>query len=177
MDIELFLVELLVSIKNGSSINHNLLSTNRNLFNDSSQFYELLNIVLTAYKYRFVKTYSDEQRIDVIKALSRDISAISDLYQHHNCDPRLIVANFEFVLADRYYSDEFRTKTRNLVDVATKSSNSAIQLIVATRIMSTIIRCRLYGNEGFDSILEECAALSRSILDQQPSVPKFSLME
>ena len=177
MDIELILVELVVSIKNGSSIDRNLLFTNRNLFDDPFQFYELLNIVLTAYKYRFMKTCTDEQRIDVIKALSRDISAISDLYQHHNCDQSLIVEYFEFVLADRYYSDEFRTKTRNLVDVATQSSNSAMQLIVSTRVMSTIIRCRLYGNEGFDSILGECAALSRSILDQQPHIPKFSLME
>lgn len=151
----LTLAKIILSILNNSVINSEIIeqhiSENLNL----SDKIALLNAIIISHKKRYQNCFSDDQRLKEIEYLKLDFKTIFKQNLDGFVSDSLTVAILLFITAENLRSSSFREICVSLGEELKSCECDEIKNAMYEKLTHCIIRGFLYGEEPFDSLLDQ----------------------
>lgn len=113
----------------------------------------LFNAIIIPHKNRYERCYTDETRKT---ECTNFIKNYEKVFQGSFLSVDLVENIFQLITSNDLYSTQFSESCRKLLENIHTCEIVEIRYAILSRIISMIVRCRIYGREPIDTYLREC---------------------
>ena len=152
---DLTVAKIILSILNNSAINSEIVERHISEDLNISDKIALLNAIIISHKKRYQSCFSDDQRLKEIEYLKLDCKTIFKQNLNGFVSDSLAVIILLFITAENLRSSSFREICVSLGEELKSCECNEIKNAMYEKLTHCIIRGFLYGEEPFDSLLDQ----------------------
>lgn len=134
----------------------------------------LFNAIFIPHHKRYNRCFTDDSMKIELENLIADYKQI---FQGTFIDTDLVLELFKFVSISDISSTAFNECCNRLLDMLEKCNIPEVRYAVLSRLISRIIRCRLYGIQPIDTYLREAIGRVESMLIKYGNLEQISFLE
>jgi len=134
----------------------------------------LFNAIFIPHRKRYTRCFTDESLKIELRNLIADYNLI---FQNTFIDVDLVLELFKFTSISDVSSTEFSECCNSLLQMLAKCEIIEVRYAALSRIVSMIVRCRLYGRQPIDTYLREAVDSMESIRNEYGNFEQISLLE
>lgn len=138
---------------------------------------ELFNAIFIPHRRRWESCVDSESKCKEASLLCGDYRSLCEKCYSLHIQESLLLALFRFATLEDAFSLNFREICVSLQREVEECTSSDVQVAICTRVVSMIVRCHLYGQQPFDSILEDFVSKIEEVNLNNPNIRQISLLE
>lgn len=123
---------------------------------DDDTIAELIGILLSVHKKRYLRCFTDEQRLQERNSLTHNYNVLLFDANRTTITPKLLISIFNFMICENLKTIEFREACVDLSSLISECKIEIIRNSMLIKMIRSIVRGSLYGEEPYDSILKMC---------------------
>lgn len=174
MQIDVVVAKIVLSILDFGKISDDCLEISLEMLETLDHRLAFFNAIFISHKQRFERCFTDALRDSEMQNFIEDYSM---LFGDSFIDVDLVLEIFGFAVIGDVYSTRFSECCAKLIRLNSECNIIEFKYAILSRIISMIVRCRIYGREPIDTYLRECVDEVDRLHLEYGDIKQISLLE